>query len=332
MLNKIIIGMLAAGAIMQVNAKPMDQVSLNLELGPSILNTELSSASGLVAHGKALYAVGDDSPWLFKLNQKFDIKKKHLIKEYPMTEDGRIVKAVKPDYEAMAMVEHKLKDWFLVMGSGSKAEVREWGYLISKNTKQQIERSLAPLYAQLYQAGGFSGDEELNIEGLAIAKDKAFIFNRGNSGGNLIFMLDKAELVDYMVGDIEQVTELKTFSVTLPTVAGFEAGLSGGEFWVEGDALVYTASVEATGDAYNDGEILGSFIGLIPLKSFKDPSQNIDLTSASVPLLDKQGQPLITKVESIAIVESDEDEISGALVSDNDDGTSEFFSFELELD
>ncbi|WP_434341140.1 DUF6929 family protein [Motilimonas cestriensis] len=330
MFNKIVVAMLAAGAMAQVNAKSMD--NLSLELGPSVLNTELSSASGLVSHGKALYAVGDDSPWLFKLNQRFNIKDKHLIKDYPMTEDGRIVKAVKPDYEAMAMVEHELKDWFLVLGSGSKAEVREWGYMIAKNTKQQIETSLAPLYAQLYQAGGFSGDQELNIEGLAIAKDKAFIFNRGNSGGNLIFMLDKAELVDYMVGKTTQVTELKTFNVTLPTVAGFEAGLSGGEFWVEGKSLVYTASVEATGDAYNDGEILGSFIGLIPLKAFKKEQQNIDLTATSVPLLNEIGEPIITKVESIAIVESDKEEISGALVSDNDDGTSEFFSFELEVE
>lgn len=330
MLNKIVVAIFAAGAMAQVSATPME--NLSLELGPSILNTELSSASGLVSYGKALYAVGDDSPWLFKLNQRFNIKNKHLIKDYPMTDDGRIVKAVKPDYEAMAMVEHELKDWFLVLGSGSKAEVREWGYMISKNTKQQIETSLAPLYAQLYQAGGFTGNQELNIEGLAIAKDKAFIFNRGNSGGNLIFMLDKAELVDYMVGKISQVTELETFNVTLPTVAGFEAGLSGGEFWVEGKSLVYTASVEATGDAYNDGEILGSFIGLIPLKAFKKKDQNIDLTVASVPLLNDIGEPIITKVESIAIVESDEEEISGALVSDNDDGTSEFFSFELEVE
>ena len=204
--------------------------------------------------------------------------------------------------------------------------------IISKNTKKEIETSLAPLYAELYQGGGFTGDQELNIEGLAIAKDKAFIFNRGNSGGNLIFVLDKAELVDYMVGKTTQVTELKTFTVTLPTVAGFEAGLSGGEFWVEGKSLVYTASVEATGDAYNDGEILGSFIGLIPLKAFNKQSTNIDLTANSVPLLNDAGQPIITKVESIAIVESDKDEISGALVSDNDDGTSEFFSFELEVE
>lgn len=330
MFNKIVVAMFAMGAMAQVSAKSMD--NLSLELGPSVLNTELSSASGLVSYGKSLYAVGDDSPWLFKLNQRFNIKDKHLIKDYPMTDDGRIVKAVKPDYEAMAMVEHELQDWFLILGSGSKAEVREWGYMISKNTKKEIETSLAPLYAQLYQAGGFTGDQELNIEGLAIAKDKAFIFNRGNSGGNLIFVLDKAELVDYMVGKTTQVTELKTFTVTLPTVAGFEAGLSGGEFWVEGKSLVYTASVEATGDAYNDGEILGSFIGLIPLKAFNKQSTNIDLTANSVPLLNDAGQPIITKVESIAIVESDKDEISGALVSDNDDGTSEFFSFELEVE
>ena len=114
MFNKIVVAMFAMGAMAQVSAKSMD--NLSLELGPSVLNTELSSASGLVSYGKSLYAVGDDSPWLFKLNQRFNIKDKHLIKDYPMTDDGRIVKAVKPDYEAMAMVEHELQDWFLILG------------------------------------------------------------------------------------------------------------------------------------------------------------------------------------------------------------------------
>lgn len=327
MYNKIVAALFAFGSINMAHAD--DQSDLYLQLGHPVLETELSSASGLVADGNKLYAVGDDSPWLFTLNKQLNIKDKYVIKEYPLREDGkRIQKSVKPDYEAMAMVEYELEDWFLVLGSGSKAEVREWAYMISKDQSKSIESDLSALYAQLYAAGGFYGDQELNIEGLAIAKDKAFIFNRGNSGGNLIFILDKAELIAYVTNQAQQVSKIDTYKVTLPTVQGFEAGLSGGEFWSDAESLVYTASVEATGDAYNDGEILGSFVGLLPLEDFEE-GKDIDLTQGAVPLLDYYGKPIITKVESVAITRSKEDDIKGVLVSDNDNGTSEFFKFRL---
>ncbi|WP_432721390.1 hypothetical protein R0381_002489 [Jeongeupia wiesaeckerbachi] len=300
-----------------------------LELGPAVLNTDLPSASGLAAKGRFLYAVGDDSPWLFQLDQQFNITDKQLIKEYPLDTNGRIPKSLKPDYEAMTQVRIGKHYWRIVLGSGSKSTVREWGYLLSDDRQTKLERDLKPLYAQLYAASGFSSDETLNIEGLATAGGHAYLFNRGNSGSNLIFRLDQAEFIAYMQGTLPQISKLETFKVSLPRISNFEAGLSGGEFWPQANSLVYTASVEATGDAYNDGAILGSFVGLIPLTALK-AGQTLDLAPTSV-LLTRHGRALVTKLESLAITASDDDEIKGVLVSDNDNGTSEFFRFELEL-
>ncbi|WP_211233953.1 DUF6929 family protein [Chitinilyticum litopenaei] len=323
MMKPILLPALTAVLMASAYASP------KLEISPAVLNADLPSASGLSARGRSLFAVGDDSPWLFELNRQFQITGKQLIKDYPVEANGRIPKKIKPDYEAMTQVRIGKQYWRIVLGSGSKADVREWGYMLSADQQTKLERNLKPLYAQLYAASGFSGEETLNIEGLATAGGHAYVFNRGNSGSNLIFRLDQAEFIAYMQGKLEQVSKLDVFKVSLPRISNFEAGLSGGDFWPQANSLVYTASVEATGDAYNDGAILGSFVGLIPLDSFV-PGQTIDLAPSSV-LLTRKGQAVITKLESIAITEADTDEIEGVLVSDNDNGTSEFFRFELEL-
>ena len=297
-----------------------------LSLSAPILNTDLPSGSGLSSKGKFIYAIGDDAQWLFQLDRNFNITDKQLIKAYPLDPNGRINKAVKPDLESMAQFRQGKKDWQMVLGSGSKAVIREVGFLLAGDYVTKHERNMQSLYSQLKISAGVN---ELNIEGLAFTPNKAYILNRGNGGGNLIFALKRTELIDYMFGKLDRLSKIETYKVKLPTVGTFEAGLSGADFWAKNNSLVYTASVEATGDSYNDGAILGSFVGVIDLDRLKE-GEILDLTPNSVPLLDKSGRVVITKAESLAIQDSEEDEIKGVIVSDNDDGTSEFFRFKLE--
>jgi len=300
----------------------------SLSVSEPTLKQEFPSASGVIVNNEKIYAVGDDSPYLFTISNNFDIDHKELIKHYPTKKNGRILKKVKPDFEAMdEMSIHGEPSW-VILGSGSKADVREWAFVIDFNQQTKIERSLKPLYRQLYQASGFSGKQELNIEGLASSDKSAFIFNRGNSGSNVIFEIALNEFHDYLTGKSQQVSNIKAYHVTLPTVDGFEAGLSGAEYWPETDSLIYTASIEATGDAYNDGDILGSFVGVVKVDQLHE-RQDLDLRDETVPLL-KEGKRVITKVESVGIAESSLNQVKGVLVSDNDDGTSELFDFTLE--
>ena len=315
MVKKLLAIVFAIGSIGMVHAG--NHSAYQLEVSAPSLNQDVPSASGLAARGNFFYAVGDDAQWLFELDRNFNVTDKQLIKSYPLDANGRINKKVKPDFEAMAQFRQGKQTWSLVLGSGSKAEVREVGFLLSSDRITKHERSLSSLYSQLKAA---SGATELNIEGLALT---------GNAGSNAIYAVKQSELVEYMFGKLDRLSKVDVFHVKLPTVAGFEAGLSGGDNWAKNNSLVYTASVEATGDSYNDGQILGSFVGVIPLNQLKK-GEVLDLSATSVPMLDQGGRVIITKAESLAITQSEEDEIEGAIASDNDDGTSQFFRFKLE--
>ncbi|OLQ90645.1 hypothetical protein BIY22_06550 [Vibrio panuliri] len=301
--------------------------AFTLEFSNRTTIQDFPSASGVVVEQSKIYAVGDDSPWFHQLNPDFSIADKALINDYPVGDNGRIIKKVKPDFEALDVVSVHDQPAFVMLGSGSKLDVREWAIVISKDRETKIERSLKPLYKTLRQAAGYSADQEINIEGLASSEDAAFIINRGNGGSNVIFEIDLDDFQDYLEGDDELLQDVKAYHVNLPVVEGFEAGLSGAEYWKDTKSLVVTASIEATGDAYNDGEILGSFVGVVPLNDLST-SRTIDLTDNLVPLMENN-QRVITKVESVAFTSEDSQKVSGVLASDNDDGTSEFFNFTL---
>ncbi|CCN34697.1 conserved hypothetical protein [Vibrio nigripulchritudo SFn27] len=308
-------------------AIPFTASSAELTVTVPKQNKEFPSASGIVYTEDMVYAVGDDSPWLYKIGLNFRIADKDLIKHYPVQDNGRIVKKVKPDFEAMELLDINGKPSFVMLGSGSKAGVREWAFVVSQDKALRIERSLEPLYAQLYRASRDFGVEELNIEGLAASNGTIFILNRGNGGSNVIFTVPTQQFEDYLTGKTDEIANLGVNKIQLPEVGGFEAGLSGATYWEQTDRLVFTASVEATGDAYNDGEILGSFVGSFPINQLESGT-TLDLTKVAKPV-SIRGKQVITKVESVSLTTSDQLAVKGVLASDNDDGTSEFFKFRL---
>lgn len=63
-----------------------------IEVSDPLLNTSFPSASGVVVEGDKLYAVGDDSPWLYNMDLDFNILSQDLIKHYPIGDNGRILK------------------------------------------------------------------------------------------------------------------------------------------------------------------------------------------------------------------------------------------------
>lgn len=107
-----------------------------------------------------------------------------------------------------------------------------------------------------------------------MAGDQVFFLNRGNSGPNLIFRADLGEVVAYMRGERETLSRIERYDVRLPVVQGFEATFSGADYWPQLDALVFSASVEATGDAYADGAVLGSYLGVVRLEQLRSGTIN----------------------------------------------------------
>ena len=100
-------------------------------------------------------------------------------------------------------------------------------------------------------------DSELNIEATAFSDNSIFLFNRKK---NIIFKFIYKEFLAHLKGEPAfPKVEISQFS--LPKINGIEAGFSGATAMKLAPKIVFTASVEATSYAYNDGAILGSFVG-----------------------------------------------------------------------
>lgn len=281
------------------------------------------SASGLEWYEGNLCVVSDDSPWLFDLDENWTLKEKLTLREYEM-ENGRVPKKVKPDYEALTTDG----DTIVVLSSGSKSPSRDFGYIINAETKEFTEVVLTEFYVSLKSLAGIADDKEINIEAVAATDSDMFIFHRGNNSQNVVFKMAKGDFYSYVKKEVKELPAIEVLQFTLPSIEGFVSGFSGASYIPEQEAFLVTSSVEATGDAYNDGEVLGSFIGYLPLSDFMKGG---DLRSVLQPLA-IDGETIITKVESISVKEIDS---NGNLIvtaaSDNDTGVSEFFNLTLEI-
>jgi hypothetical protein len=157
--------------------------------------------------------------------------------------------------------------------------------------------------------------------------DDAYFFNRGNADRNILFKVALGDLMANMTGEADKIADIRLHEANLPRLKGTEAGFSGADYWPELDSLVYSASVEGADNAYDDGEVLGSYLGLIPLSTLKD-GKTLDLT-LSAKRLAKDGAAIKTKVESVALRQTGGRRATAGLVSDNDTGSSEFFDVVL---
>ncbi len=296
------------------------------------LHESFPSASGVEYWNNSYYAIGDDSPYLFQISSDYTLLDRRLIKDIEIGPNGRIPKAIKPDYEALAITEWNGVEIAIVLGSGSKSPTRDFGYFIDMNSDNIHEFILTDLYLYMKQCGNFLPEQDINIEGIAVGTENVYFANRGNSGENIIFTFEKDELLPYLYGESSELPEAEMVKVKLPFVGQYEAGLSGIAFIPETNELAFTASVEATDNAYSDGAILGSFVGITPerkiIRRSSDDSDEIGTVNLrkSCSVLIDNGRIAPTKVESIIISEVLPTGYKAMLVSDNDDGTSEFFS------
>ncbi len=299
------------------------------------IHESFPSASGVEYWNNSYYAIGDDSPYLFEISPDFTLLDQRVIKEYPIGDNGRIPKAIKPDYEALAITEWQGREISLILGSGSKSPTRDFGYLVDMNSDYIHECILTDLYRSLFESGNFLPEQELNIEGIAIGTENVYFANRGNSGANMIFAIEKEELLPYLYGETSELPDVEVVKVKLPFVGRYEAGLSGIAFIPETNELAFTASVEATDNAYSDGAILGSFVGVVPEKKItrrlsedSETINSVNLRKNCSVLIDNE-RIVPTKVESIIVSEVVPHGYKAMLVSDNDDGTSEFFGITI---
>ncbi len=280
---------------------------------------DVKSASGLEVLDNTLYAIGDNSPWLYKINAKFKIEARKAIASVKGLEDGVIPKANKPDFEAMAVAEKKNGKEFLIFGSGSKSPQRDRLARIRLENGEVQNYSLEGFYKKLRQATQLDS-ESLNIEGAIIKDEYLYLFNRGE---NLILKYKLEELENYLAGK-EESPEPETYLMKLPEIRGIKAGFSGATLIPDKDIVLFTASVENTENWIADGEVLGSFVGMISLKKLRNGLK------PDCERLTENGKPLNVKVESLAVFyPALNNDLRLLLVTDSDGGDSELLEANL---
>ncbi|RYD95055.1 MAG: hypothetical protein EOP50_08575 [Sphingobacteriales bacterium] len=99
----------------------------------------IPSGSGMVAANGILYIIGDDSPFLYRLDKEYNQLPPVTIFKTSLFGSGRIAKKDKPDLEALSSIEINNQTFLLAIGSGS-SENRQKAYLINlASEKPEVE-------------------------------------------------------------------------------------------------------------------------------------------------------------------------------------------------
>lgn len=269
---------------------------------------KVPSGSGIIKFGDIYYIIGDDSPFLFSLNKDFKTISKTPLLDTIYFSDKRIVKSLKPDFEALELIE---ENEIVVFGSGSKSPQRNIFLRILLKDSLTIEKyDISDFYSNLRNLPIFK-DSELNIEATAFLNNQIFLFNRKR---NMIIKFEYKDLLAYLRGEMA-FPKPKIRQFFLPKINGIEAGFSGATALISEPKIIFTASVENTNNAYDDGEILGSFIGIIDIS---DNNVSESFNYCQIPNVEAN-----LKVESVTV----EKEISSGktkvvLITDDDKGNS----------
>jgi hypothetical protein len=282
----------------------------------------IPSASGIEVIGQTLWIIGDDSPYLFRLGEDCLIQEKYLLFKPDSPTDDRIPKKEKPDFEAITTWVFDSQNYLLLVGSGSKT-ARQSAYLLHLQDFSFQKYDLANLYAEFKN---FVGKAKLNIEALCASPTHLYFFQRGNiSGKNAVFVIENYEFWKYL--RTQKVPAFDTYYFDLPEIEGIKGGFSGACWLPEVNKIIFSVSFERTSDEINDGEILGSMLGIVGMKNFgKGKIKHL----ASIQNADNQWVKL--KIESVALKHYDSKTIEVWAVTDTDGGESEILKIQLLLE
>ncbi len=262
--------------------------------------TGIGSASGIVYKDNSVFIISDNSSFLYQ----YHIQEKELTK-IKLFEKGQenIPKKDKYDFESIALKGNKLH----ILGSGSTSK-REKRISYNLQTKEVKEKDITKLYRKLKDSASVS-DEELNIEGSLFCNGKWLLFQRGNGANsqNGIFALDKFSNKDN--------SKPVFTAVQLPKIKHIETSFT--DAILVDDKIYFLATAEDTISTYNDGEILGSSIGRIDIRSMQ-----IDFTQK---ISDTQ------KFEGLTLFNKTDDQIEFLLCEDNDTNEMQSSIYKLTI-
>lgn len=277
-----------------------------------IATDHLSSGSGIAVSGDSLYLVGDDAPYIFKMHQRnMEGRSINILQHHGSGK--RIPKPVKPDLESCLLTPINGKEHLIAFGSGGLSPYRDSLLVVPTKDEQQLFKvSMQPLYDSIAILSN-SERKEINIEGSALVNNQLVLLNRGK---NFIITLPWNEMADYIYS--KATTPLPGISIlklSMPDVDGYPVGFSGA-CALNGNQLLFTASVEKTTDYISDGEVLAGYIGILEITG----NSTVELIQLE-PLKNERGELLPIKIESIDIIGNNNSfPLNAIAVADNDNG------------
>ncbi|WP_018479561.1 DUF6929 family protein [Pontibacter roseus] len=298
-----------------------------------LLYDSLPSASGLELLGDQYYVIGDDSPYLYRLDEDYKLLSQvALFDTTGFGATGRIAKSEKPDLESMTLFQYQGKPYLLMLGSGSSPERRKaflsniCGDSLCREGSTTKEVDLDALYKQL-ETQEVLGESTLNIEGVAAGHGKLYLLQRAiGSGQNVLITFSLGEFIPYLLGESGgRIPKHELAYFRLPELKNLQAGFSGA--FVYDDKLFFTASLEDTQDAIGDGEVLGSYVGFIP---FREIGKQDSLEVPATLIVQADGKPYAGKAESLVVKKREgKGRYRLVVVSDDDKGGSELLEISL---
>ena len=262
----------------------------------------IGSASGLIYKDNSLLIIGDNSGYLYEYQMDSQDLKRHPLLENPIE---NTLKKDKSDFEAIT----HYSDSLYVFGSGSTEKRNKMIEVNSSDKKVIATNDLAGLYAVMQSFGAIK-PEDFNIEGAIYTGERWFLLNRGNGGShkNVLFTIEGKNFIN-------DFTVLSN-DYKLPKIKGVRSSFTDG-ILVE-DSIYFLATAEDTASTYDDGEVLGSFIGRINLKTMKiDFTQKISSTH---------------KFEGLTLYSNSKEKIEFLLCEDKDTEVLETDIYKLTLD
>ena len=277
-----------------------------------------SSASAIEFYKDRIYIIGDDARYLLIADKQYNVI--DTVTLFP-GESLRIPKKEKADLEASAIHEYNGKAYLIVAGSGSTAE-REDFFVFSLDDLHSYKKISQRSFFQSMKENGFP---IINIEGLAVVNDQLVFANRANLSqpDNCFYICSPG----FLYGENHEKGD--TSILALPSDDGFLKGVSGMCYDAAHDLLLFTASVELTANAFDDGAIGNSYLGYISgfAGKMRSPTIKPD-TLINLSALYKEFAN--EKIESVC-VESAGKEMILHLVADNDNGTSTLFKMSMPI-
>ena len=262
----------------------------------------IGAASGLIYKDNSLLIIGDNSSYLYEYEMDSRNLKRHPLLENP---SENILKKEKPDFEAITTFGESI----YVFGSGSTQKRNKMVQINAADKKIVATNDLTDLYAVLQNSAEIK-PEDFNIEGAIYNGKSWYLFNRGNGSSTKNILLElQGELLT------KQITVL-SYAYQLPTIKGVHSSFTDG-ILVE-NTIYFLATAEDTTSTYEDGELLGSLIGSIDLKTMK-----INFTKK---ISDSH------KFEGLTLYKHSKEKIEFLLCEDKDTDTLETDIYKLSLD